>query len=292
MKYGAFSDESRHTAARFRSIASVSLPASEVVAISTKLSGILTASGIREFKWVDLNGARERLGALKLVDFVFDVLLGAGGRVDVLTWDTRDSRHAVVGRDDIRNFERMYFHLHRALMERRELGAEWHLRPDERVDVDWTTIESCLGAVGRWRRHFEHPLLQEVFSERFFEVKTLKQVESSAQPLCQLADLFAGMAPYSRERSDLIRAQLLKSEGQESLFDEPALTGSRRDMERFIVIERLYRRSRGLKLGLSLRTDGFLRTRDPRAPVNFWHYSPQHSNDIAPRRDGHALAVG
>lgn len=286
-QYAAFSDESCHTEGRFRSIAAVSIPAACVAGVSDRIQALLRDKGIGEFKWHELSRARVRFAALALVDFVFDVLLSLGTRVDVLVWDTEDARHRVVGRDDRKNYERMFFHLHRALMQRREPGAKWHLRPDERVDVDWETIRSCLANVGAWRRYFEHPLLKESFSERLFNVRTLREVESAEAPLCQLADLFAGIAPYSRSKAETIVRWLRHSAVQYDLFESaPQIHLSRRDRERLPVLKHLYDRCKRARLGVSLASWGYLQTRDPSRPLNFWHYMPQHEHDRAPTRDG------
>lgn len=284
--YAAFSDESRHSDGRFRSIAAVSLPANSVVDLNGRIATLLTAKGIGEFKWQNLTSAKARFAAIELVDLVFNDLLPLGGRVDVLIWDIEDSRHTVPGRDDRRNYERMFFHLHRAAMKRREGGAAWHIRPDERVEIDWDTIRSCLTSVGAWRQHFDHPLLREAFSETFFSVASLREVISSQTPLCQLADFFAGIAPYSRERSELIKRWLSHTSGQGEFYDEaaePKLSGG--DRERLPVLKHLADACKRARLGVSLADSGYLQTKDPSRPMNFWHYKPQHDNDRAPTRN-------
>lgn len=284
LQYGSFSDESRHTGSRYRSIAAVSLPAKAVPQVQEDLVEILSDSDVSELKWKKLKGAKYRFCANKFIDHVINNLIQQGCRIDVLIWDVHDDRHDIPGRDDIQNFERMYFHLHKNLMNRREYEAVWHLRPDRRSAVDWENIHSCLGSVGRWRSYFEHPLLEDEFTERFFRVRTLKEVSSKDQPLCQLADLFAGMGPYSLEKSDIIK-HLFESD-QGSLFpDDSPHNISSADPERFKVINHLYHRSKSKRLGVSLRSNFYLQTRDPTNPINFWHYKPQHDLDRAPTSD-------
>jgi len=285
-EYGVFSDESKHTKGRFRSIGAISLPANYVIEVNRQLSELLAGSDVSEFKWTELRSARHRFCAQKLVDFLIDRLLPKGARIDVLTWDTHDSRHCIYGRDDIRNFERMFFHLHKNLMARRESGAKWHLRPDERVDIDWTTIEDCLGSVGKWRRLFDLPLLSESFSECFFNVSTLKQVASKNTPLSQMADLFAGMVPYTRERSTLMTQLQAEQTGQQSFFEQDLpQTSSNADRDRFLVINHLHARCSNLGLGVSFTTEGYLKTWNPKQPINFWHYVSQYADDKAPTKD-------
>jgi hypothetical protein len=286
-RFYAVSDESQITAARYRSIAALSLPVNESEVCNTTAKRVLDAHDVKEFKWNGLRTAKRRFCAKALVDWVFDILLQRGGRIDVLVWDTQDSRHDIANRDDVKNFERMYFHLHKALMGRRSPASQWHLRPDEKLGVNWNTLRECLACAGPWRRYQEEPLLAEAFSLKHFNVQTLEQVQSCDLPLCQVADLFAGMAAFTRTRPDRVLAWIRKETGQFSLFDgEPEVKYTNSETARLPVVVRLSDRARALGLGVSLNTTGYLQTLDPRNPLNFWHYVPQHSADRAPTRSG------
>ncbi len=282
-EYVAFSDESRNTASRYRSIAAVSLPVSEAAEARHALTRLISDSKCSEFKWSKLGNAKYRFCALKLLDYFLDHMLVAGARVDVLIWDTQDSRHNVRGRDDVKNFERMYFHLHKNVMLHRGRGALWHLRPDERLGIDWETVVDCLQATGKWPKHLEGLFESD---PRSFHIKTFREVKSHAEPLCQLADLFAGMAPFSRENAHVMGYWLERESGQIAMFEgdnPPKVSNS--DKERFPVIGYLHNRCRKLNLGVSLQAKGYLVTHNPRNPINFWHYEPQHEMDRAPTRD-------
>jgi hypothetical protein len=284
-RYYAVSDESQITAARYRSIAAVSVPVDSAARCNSSLGRILAGHDVAEFRWHELASAKRRFCALALVDYVFDVLLQADGRVDTLVWDTQNARHTIPNRDDTKNFERMYFHLHNAVMRRRGRESIWHLRPDEKLGIDWPTLYDCLSCSGAWRHYRDHPVLIEEFSIAHFEVKSLEQARSCDLPLCQLADLFAGMAAFTRTKPELVRTWLAQSSGQGSLLDEPSVVRlSNSEQERLAVISHFNARAKALRLGVSLRTAGYLRTPDPANPLNFWHYTPQHFKDRAPTR--------
>jgi hypothetical protein len=266
-------------------MAAVSLEARHVLHAQERITAILAESTIVEFKSKKLAGAKHRLGAFKLIEFLFSELLPLGTRVDVLIWDTQDERHSVPGRDDTKNDARMFFHLHKQLMCRRPAGKSWHLRPDQRIDMDWGTLRQCLDSVGNWRRYFEQPLLAETFTERFFEIRSMEERDSRSTPLCQIADYFAGMACFSRREAEKIAVTLRADQG--TLFGDvlaPRLSNA--DVERIEVIKQFYSKCRENRLGVSLRTSGYLETKDPSNPINFWHYRRQHANDIAPMRNG------
>ena len=114
-------------------------------------------------------------------------------------------------------------------------------------------------------------------------IRTFRQVDSETTPLSQLADLLAGMAAYTRSRPAAMLTQ----------FGDPRATGDRREAEdgnalskrdkgRFSVISHLYHGCRSRRIAISLRAHGYLRTADPKQPINFWHYQPQHPADKAP----------
>lgn len=287
VSFGVFSDESSHTNARFRSICALSIPAEYVVEVQNELSKLLDGSNVSEFKWQKLRSARYRECAKKLIDYLLTQLIPYKTRLDTLIWDTEDRRHDVIGRDDTKNFERMFFHLHNNLMTRRSYEARWHLRPDERTDINWDDIQKCLESAGKWKEYFNKPLLKDVFSKEFYHIKTLKEVDSKEYQLVQLSDLFAGMGAYSRKRKTKIRKMFNQESGQKSFFanNRNSFNISNADEDRFKVIKYLYKRSREKKLGLSLKTNGYFITHNPTNPINFWHYTPQHDDDQAPLRN-------
>lgn len=288
-----FSDESHHTDGLFRSIAAVSLPynsVSQITSVSDRLGEKMECSTKGELKWgnVGRRGKTNVKRAKAAVDFALSNL-NQELRIDILTWDISDSRHSVAGRDDIENYGRMYFHLHRNLIQRRGINTHWHLRPDKQSRIDWDTIRNCLSSNGTWQQNTQgiQSLLVEEAREIVPYVGTFKEVDSSKVPLVQLADLFAGMAAYTRTNRGVIRGLLAKEKNQLEMFpsDVPAHKAKASDRGRFKVISHLYRCCEWRGLGVSLESEGYLRTGSPLNPINFWHYKPQHPEDKAPTKN-------
>ena len=219
MDYAVFSDESRHTEGRYRSLAAVSVPAGEVVALTKRLHDALQLDSYGEFKWKNVRRSRLRDRAIAAIDVLL-AYIAAGVRADVLTWDTHDRRHDVPDRDDVANYERMFFHLHRVLMERRGAQSRWHIRPDEQANIDWDTISQCLTSAGTWRTGRNIATLSAEFRQFVPSVLTFREVNSAQTPLCQLADLLAGMAAYTRTNADVVRRQIAEPIEQGSLFGD------------------------------------------------------------------------
>lgn len=278
----AFSDESS-VGGRHRSIAICTLPHDNLAEINAELDGILNHCNVREFKWQKVRNAKYRFAALKIVDCAFRHVAKSGLRIDVLTWDTQDARHLIRGRDDRANFDRMLFHAFRHALLQREKKAIWHVFPDQRSDVDWQTVNDCLAAIGEQREIYDTEL-GIFFGDQNYEIDVFEQVESHEHPLCQVADLFAGLFVFSIDRFDEYRYWRSQQGPNSDMFaDAIPLSGS--DSERSVVLDEVaysrYAPRYGFRIYVKERR---LRTFNPRAPVNFWLYVPQGDYDTAPRK--------
>jgi len=285
-----FSDESNWNTGRFRSIGLVTTTVAALDDLNQQLTQLLAESDVREFKWQKLQGARERFAAKKMCDLAVEAALRQQLRVDVLIWDIEDSRHKVAGRDDIANLQRMYYHLFRNVLRARwPNDALWRLHPDEHTAMDWQTIEDCLQSVAE-RLEVKRSVLTggkfQLRLRREFGIQEICSVSSSDQPLLQLADLFAGMAVFSRAQFSPYQAWLEQSSSQLKLFEDHAemTRASGSSKERFQVLQHFDEACKRRKLGVSLKTNRGLWTRWPGNPLNFWMYEPQHPEDKAPRK--------
>ena len=243
-----------------------------------------------EFEWKNLAGARERFAAEKLCECTIARACVGQLRVDVLVWDMEDSRHKVVKRDNIANLERMYYHLFRNVLRMRwPHDAVWLLCPDEHTALDWETVQDCLGAAGATLQ-VERSLFTggefRLRLRREFGVEEIKPVPSATCPLLQVADLFAGLAVFSRQKYDDYQRWKVTTEGQRSLFDESqeVFNPSRSMRERFHVLSKFDQVCKTRKLGVSLKDRRGLWTPNPENPINFWTYKPQRPEDKAPQK--------
>ena len=201
-----FSDESNWNTGRFRSLGLVTAPLEYLDGLARELRHLLEESDMAEFKWKKLDGAKERFTAQKMCKCTVDKACAMQLRVDVLVWDIQDSRHSVHGRDDIANLQRMYYHLFRNVLRARwPNDAVWRLYPDEHTAMDWETVKDCLDAVST-RIELERSLLTggdfRFRLKRDFGIEEITPGNSREHPLLQLADLFAGLAVFSRDKYD------------------------------------------------------------------------------------------
>jgi len=218
-----FSDESGYNTGRYRSIGMISMPFCGLNSIENDLLDICSSFGIsnfRNFKWNKLTSNNKRNGAKHVIEYIVKSAIEEKLRVDVLIWDTRDSRHDITGRDDVKNLQRMYYHLFKNVLLGRWPGMNiWKVCPDQNSALDWEELIQILE---------NHSLVVEIVksdSTHFLRVElknrcvlNIEEISSSDNILIQAADLFAGMGRYSRERYSTFEDWLIQNTGQTQLI--------------------------------------------------------------------------
>ncbi len=281
MEYYIFTDESKITASRYQSISAFSLCNSSYLEANDLFSKILVSSNVREFKWQELKDAKSYFCAEKIIDFIFCNLNKYSIRIDTIIWDTHDSRHKVIGRDDFANYERMFYHLLNNSMKKRSKSAIWHIRPDQRNGINWQTIHECLAAKGH-QKEVNDTIWGTLVSDPYSYINSFVECESHKEVLIQVADLFAGISVFSKESYEKYEGWLnQKSPG---LFDVEDIHFSNREEYRFRMLNLLNIKCKERKLGVSLKKCRCLKTPNPENPINFWFYTPQNEFDNAPIR--------
>lgn len=276
-----FTDESASKDNNFKSISAVSFPKVYCEEIRNDIKNILCGSSVQEFKWQKLKDAKYYFCGEKIINLIFDKLVKYNIRVDTLVWDIKDYRHNIEGRDDIANYERMVFHLLNNAFKRRPSESLWHIRPDQLSGIDWDVARGCLSAKGS-QQHPNFKLFDDFFRDSYYSIDSFSEQCSKEEPLIQIADIFAGMAVFSKcsyyKYSDWCNAQI------PSLFEQKSPDVSNREEYRFKLLEIFIKRCKSMKLGVSIDSNKCLFTFDPKNPINFWYYSAQHMKDRAPVR--------
>ncbi len=280
MEYVVFVDESYITDSRYRSLSAFSLKKSSYQDIVVLIQSILLESGIKEFKWQKLKDAKYYFCAEKIIKFILDNITKYDIRIDTLVWDTYDSRHTIQGRNDIKNYERMFFHLLNNSMKKRKKNSEWQIYPDIKNDIDWNTIHKVLHNVGK-KQEYNKTIFGNFFIDPFYKIKEFQEKESHVELPIQVADLFSGLAVFSCDKYDCYQNYL--NSFCSSLFDQDKrIELSKRETFRCKLLYFFNKECKNKKLGVSLKSKGYLYTFNPKNPINFWHYEPQGDYDKAP----------
>lgn len=289
----AFSDESRHNVGRYRSIGMISFPIEELDELNRKFLEICTDCGInniQNFKWGKIKNNNKKNATNQVMELVFNKAILKKLRIDVLIWDTKDSRHTILGRDDSENLARMYYHLYRnVFLKRWPENSFWNIYPDSNSAINWNKLNEILMTQGLvpvdetdhndegWEGWTKIVLKNKVVLDIF-------ESNPDENPLIQIADLFAGMATYSMEKYNKIEEWLFLKSGQIRLFNND-ITLSNRDKHRCSIINDFKSLCKKHKMSTSLeRTRGF-RSYNPKDNINFWLYKPQTEKDKAPSKN-------
>lgn len=280
-------DESYVLRGRFRGVAAVSTRVQDYCALRRRLRTILNAHRVRELKWNKLNGKSRLDAAADASRLVLEEASGGTLRLDVLVWDTHDSRHGVAGRDDLANLHRMYHHLLFSVMGQRwPEDSRWLLVPDASTclrpgDIHHFLSLKELTVVTRDTWLFEEG--PSAMWRRLYRVTNVSPESSSDNELVQVADIAAGMAVFARESYGDYEHWCASYEPQQRLWHAgPPIRLSNTGRYRFPLMYEFNRLCKEHKMRVSLRTQRGFRTMDPRRPVNFWWYEPQHGLDKAP----------
>lgn len=289
--FSAYSDESGIFDHRFQSIAVVSGKEGMLEELRNKLQEEIDNRQIREVKFSEMIGYNSPIAeaARQFIRIaVKDFAISRKIRMDILTWDTLDSRHAVPRRDDFANLGRMYYHL-LTHMAKQWSQIHWNLYPDKNPKVDWKETAKYLNVTSLHRPNLQQPKLVKAPEYEKLQFGRIQQVDSIEEPLVQLADLFAGMARYSYEDGPQCVQWLDSQVSKRQLkFKKLCPMNNIRDRHTrkreclYQLIGKLYRLCGQHKLYVSIHEKGCLWTRICSEPINFWSYEPQGSYDKAP----------
>lgn len=202
-----FSDESSWNDGRYRSISMVTGTVDALKAMQSELDNVLGERNIKEFKWKDLKGEKKIQAAIQMFQIAGRYAAADECRIDTLIWDSQDTRHDVVGRDDLQNLGRMYYHLSRNVFHKKwPSNAVWMLLPDEHHEIHWGSLEQCLDAVSMKRTQLSFSVECGLGYRNAFNIAEIKPVESQKYRLTQLADLFAGVSVFSWNNHVIFRS--------------------------------------------------------------------------------------
>jgi len=286
--FSAYSDESGCFSGQYQSIGIISGERRNLFELKHELVRILQHQKVKEAKFSETRTHKPKLKAAqafikKGVDFAKQNKI----RIDVLLWDTHDSRHSIPGRDDLANLERMYYKVLRHISEKWN-QYNWDLYPDKGSKINWIEIKDYLNRT-RIPRH-RKPYLLILFDEEAYSInfQRIDPKESHDEPLIQIADLFAGIACFCREKGKECLKWLKSQEKRNQLdlfeYEEPEVEEdpNKTEKNRYELIRFLNNQCKFNKLGVSLNKRKYLWTPVPYNPINFWNYKPKHKEDKAP----------
>lgn len=287
-----YADESYWNVGQFRSIALVTAARPTAEAVAVRVAHALEKSNVSEFAWNSLRTDNTLAAANAMIEITlntaYNVTYTERLRVDVLTWDTQDSRHHnVLRRDDAANMGHLYYRLIITVIERRWPKGLWLIRPDEQSNIDFEKLEKTLAFPSRKAKASQQLVLGKQFAPALFGPPKVVQSTSDA-PLIQVADLFAGLSSFSWNDHQAYQAWKSRQNAHQNfpgMVQDSISSGKEYKSRALNKFENLYvqRLADREQKDFSMRRKGLI-TRNPNNHINFWLYTPQGAYDKAPQR--------
>lgn len=200
-------------------------------------------------------------------------MLDGSLRIHVLIWDIEDSRHNIVGRDDITNLSMMYYKLIKNFVNDNLYDNETlTVFPDRNNTLDWGNLEEIFVNDGVFN------IIEDGLVTLLDKKISFKESNTKEENLIQIADIFAGLG---RTSYDDYNQYELWINGQQTLipFEKNI---SNKQKYRFEIYKKVDKWAKSNKLGISLKSNKGFHSYDKYGPLNFWFYIPQHDDDLAP----------
>ena len=280
-----FSDESRYnTSEQFKSIGVVSGTRANTELLNEQIKKVLLDHNKEEVKFSKLNGdSNTRNCVNSIIELTLSFCINNKIKIGVLTWDVRDSRHAIIGRNDIENLKRMYFHKWGSVLKIWGDAEKFFLYPDQFSAIDWNEINFYLKSKDFQKAQLQESLFKNFKGCRFKICENVTELCSKRFPIIQAADIFAGMIRYSHKHGAELISWIEQSKQRNSLFkDEISIQQfTRKQIGTFEVMAHFNDICKKHRLQVSLYKAKYFQTYSWNK-LNFWFYKSQGEYDKAP----------
>lgn len=272
----AYSDESSYTNKRFSSISMISLKLKNLEELTIKINDCLKSSDIKEFKWNSTGSAKYRFCAIKIIDIVFEFAKKGLIRVDTIIWDS-SKRKEFLPENDITILSKMYHHLFNNVLTMRWPKSNWKLFPDRQSAIDWNEFLKILENVSS-KLKFVNTVSGNIIIDKKsnYEVIEICEIDSKESYLCQITDLFSGLAAFYH-----LECPHCNIGPNQSLLIETNKAMSNTDRERYEIIKYLKEKSKQSSMEIIFDFYKGVKTLNPDNPINFWQFqlSPDKYNN-------------
>jgi hypothetical protein len=249
--WAIYSDESSYNYGVVRGVGALSLQLDDAARLGEAVADLLGASGVRELKWEKVRTARTAFAAEKALAWALDHALDGALKIETLTWDVTTAEASHARKPALTHLREAYTMLLTSVMARRagrnDHHETWRVIPDEQTAVPWARLRSAF------------PPETEITPAR-----------SETQPLIQLADLFAGLAVFSRAAYDAYERWLcVPHRDPTARVNATARHAPASQAYRFALLDDFYATCVRRLPGISLQTRRGLYTWRADAPVQF-----------------------
>lgn len=282
----AYLDESYYTTDHdFGAISLLSFPAIEKENLENEIYPLISKFD-GEYKWQSFRGNSYMKKSIEIFDILFQYATRGCLRIDTIIWQTDDPRYP---RNQSNSGEKLsvlyYLRLRDTLAKRWGHKTSWSINIDEHVSIDWEVFESFIDYASS--REYSSTILGPEFDLEWlknnphkYTVTEINTVTSTAEPFIQIADIFAGLAAYSHNKSDKLLDWLAFDGPQhfnEGTYQKPLPLNFQRvkykpaEISRFKFIKYIQDCCKSKKYQLSIRSKKGLHSYKPKNPINFFY---------------------
>jgi hypothetical protein len=246
-----YSDESSYNYGAVRGVGAVSLRVDDSARLGEELASLLLASSVRDLKWEKVRTARAAFAAEKALTWALDHALDGELWIETVTWEVTSAAASRARRPTLTRLRNAYTALLGSVMtrhaQRGEQSQGWRIVPDEQSAIPWTRIQETLP-----------------------EPATIMPARSETQPFIQLADVFAGLAVFSRANYGTYERWLcVRGRGQDAHITTASEGVYGSQAHRFVLLDEFYTACVRRLPGISLQTRRGLYTWRADAPIQF-----------------------
>jgi hypothetical protein len=247
--WAIYSDESSYNYGAVRGVGAVSLRLDDSAPLSEELASLLRASSVRELKWEKVRTARMAFAAEKALIWALDHALAGNLWIEMLTWEVTSAAASRARRPALTQLHTVYTALLSSVMARHtQRGRQsqgGRIVPDEQSAISWTQIQAALPQNAK-----------------------IMPAPSETQPLIQLADVFVGLAVFSRAAYDAYERWLcVRGRDARAMTTLGGVYGSQ--AYRFVLLDEFYAACVRRLPGISLQTRRGLYTWRTDTPIQF-----------------------
>ncbi|OPX21600.1 MAG: hypothetical protein B1H03_06335 [Planctomycetales bacterium 4484_113] len=282
----AYGDRSGSARDRFWSFALVTLEEESARRLADVLIEKVSHHGVAKVEWKLITGNQEgeayMHAAIALIDYLLSDDNEVPMRIDVISWDRHDSRHAFRGRDDNANTGYMVYKLFMHVGKQWRHWA-WDMILDRGEVFDRNRLVEVINNTYAEKRDRTQRVLLPTAEQQYL-INHHEEKDCDAEPLLWIADLFAGMYRWNRARphiamhlSELIHNQL-------NVFEDDRVDLSRSDEQRTKVLDCLLSCCKKRAISIDCTKKNCLWTKNNSHRINFWPYEPQGDYDRAPEK--------
>ncbi|HEY7019499.1 MAG TPA: hypothetical protein VH349_00180 [Ktedonobacterales bacterium] len=248
-----YGDESSYNYGAVRGVGAVSLRLDDSARLGEELASLLRASSVRELKWEKVRTARAAFAAQKALTWALDHALDGELWIETVTWEVSSAAASRARRPALTQLRNAYTTLLSSVMtrhaQRGEQSQGWRIVPDEQSAIPWTRIQETLP-----------------------QIAIIMPARSETQPLIQLADVFAGLAIFSRAAYGAYERWLcVRGQDAHATTASEGVYGSQ--AYRFVLLDEFYTACVRRLPGISLQTRRGLYTWRADAPIQFRFYT-------------------